>query len=110
MFHLNRPGQAVVGSLKDAEVEFYRRLESLLAAHNLVRLPSQTQREFALAVGDELANEPRTLHVAGVPRRVAEMFYRVRFGHEHLTSENLAGVDHSLNELATALASDDHPT
>jgi hypothetical protein len=104
LWGLASPPEPNAQNLKDAEVEFYHRLEEILAQRRFVRLPSQTQREFALAVGDELATDPGTLHVAGVPRRVAEVFYRVRFGQERLEPPHLESLDHSLSELSAALA------
>jgi hypothetical protein len=99
-----RPNAGKRRSLKDAEVEFYRRLEAILAQRNLTRAPAQTQREFALRVGDELATDPRTIQVAAIPRRIAELFYRVRFGREHLDTQHLDAVERGLNELSTAFA------
>lgn len=104
LVRLARPPETNGHNLKDAEVEFYRRLEAILAQHRLVRLPSQTQREFALRVGDELAADPRTFNVAPIPRKIAEMFYRVRFGQAHLLPTQLESVDHGLLELSAALA------
>jgi transglutaminase-like putative cysteine protease len=107
LVRIARPPESSAQDLKDAEVEFYRRLETLLAQRRLVRLPTQTQKEFALQVGDELAADPRTLHVAGVPRRIADIFYRVRFGQEHLLPLQLESIDRGLTELSAAFAAAD---
>jgi hypothetical protein len=104
ILRIARPQQMRAGSLKDAEVEFYRRLEAILARRNLMRSPAQTQREFALRVGDELATDPQTIQVAAIPRRIAELFYRVRFGREHLDEQHLDAVERGLAELSTAFA------
>jgi hypothetical protein len=106
LMRLARSSPASTSGRKDAEVEFYRRLESILATRNLLRLPHQTQREFASSVGDELATDPRTIQVAAIPRRIAEMFYRVRFGKEQLQPPHLESVDRGLSELSAALAED----
>lgn len=103
LMRLARPPAKGALSAKDAEVEFYRRLEALLAQRKLIRLPQQTQREFALRVGDELATDARTIAVATIPRRIAEMFYRVRFGKVHLLPPQQESVDRGLAELAAAL-------
>ncbi len=104
IFHIARPQQLHRGSLKDAEVEFYRRLEAILAQRNVLRTAAQTQREFALHVGDELATDPRTIQVAAIPRRIAELFYRVRFGRERLDPEHLESVERGLTELSAAFS------
>jgi hypothetical protein len=106
ILRIARPQQMRAGSLKDAEVEFYRRLEVLLARRNLTRSPAQTQREFALRVGDELATDPQTIQVAAIPRRIAELFYRVRFGREHLDEQHLDAVERGLAELSTAFSAE----
>lgn len=83
------------------EIEFYRRLESLLARQGLLRAVGQTQREFAEAAGLRLAlaaGEPR---LAGLPGVVADAFYRVRFGRQPLDNLAVQAVEHALAELAT---------
>jgi hypothetical protein len=104
LMSIARPRESDHHNLQDAEVEFYRRLEAILAQRHLVRLPNQTQREFAMRAGDELATDPRTINVAVIPRRIVEMFYRVRFGQEHLLPMQLESVDRGLVELSDALA------
>jgi hypothetical protein len=86
-----------------AEVQFYRRLEHLLAQHHFFRQRSQTHREFAQAVGGQLADQPATQPVAVMPRRLTESFYRVRFGHQHLDASELATVEQCLQRLESAL-------
>jgi len=102
-----RKAQAVAAAHRgSAEVEFYRRLETLLAERELHRAVSQTQREFALAVGGQLAESPQTKHAAPITRQLVEMFYRVRFGRRTLDSQEAAAVEQALSELAGALALD----
>jgi transglutaminase-like putative cysteine protease len=86
-----------------ADVAFYRRLERLLAQRDLLRAPSQTQREFALAVGGQLAESAQTKRAAPVARQLVELFYRVRFGRRTLDSDEAAAVEQALSELADAL-------
>jgi transglutaminase-like putative cysteine protease len=85
-------------------VAFYERLETMLQRQGLVRLPGQTQREFAAAAGGRLADLPHLQPVAGVPRRVAEAFYRVRFGGAPLDSREEQAVEQALRDLEAALA------
>lgn len=87
-----------------ADVAFYRRFEMLLAQRQLRRAPSQTQREFALAVGGQLAESSRTNFAAPLARQVVELFYRVRFGRRTLDSQEATAVEQALSELADALA------
>jgi transglutaminase-like putative cysteine protease len=91
-------------SLGGADVAFYRRFETLLAERQLCRSPSQTQREFALAVGGQLAESPRTSFAGPLARQLVELFYRVRFGRRTLDSQEAAAVEQALSELADALA------
>jgi len=97
-------GAASVANRGRVDVEFYRRLEAMLAAREVVRIPSQTQREFALAVGGQLAESAQTKRAAPLARQLVELFYRVRFGRRALDSQEAAAVEQSLSELAGALA------
>ncbi len=99
----SRDGLALDGHGR-ADVAFYRRFEALLAQRELCRTPSQTQREFALAVGGQLAESTHTKRTAPVARQLVELFYRVRFGRRTLDSQEAAAVEQALSELADALA------
>jgi len=88
-----------------AEVEFYRRLEAILAHARLARSVGQTQREFAGRVQAMLqAAGPTARAVADVPPRVVEAFYRVRFGGRHLDKRQTEAVEHALDRLEAVLA------
>jgi transglutaminase-like putative cysteine protease len=82
------------------EVEFYRRLEGLLAARGLVRSAGQTQREFACWAGCSLAAVCGETGLALLPVRVAEAFYRVRFGRLPLDNAQAEAVEQSLARIA----------
>lgn len=86
-----------------ASVGFYRRLETLLRSHGMHRPPAQTQREFAMAVGGQLAERPNHATVAEIPRRLVDRFYRVRYGGALLEVEETEEIERSLQQLATAL-------
>jgi transglutaminase-like putative cysteine protease len=96
-------GRRAVRRAEPVDVPFYRRLESLLAAEGLVRPAGQTQREFALSVGGQLADRAGTQPSAGLPRQVAEAFYRVRFGRQALDKREAQAVEQALGSLAEAL-------
>ncbi|NLX98678.1 MAG: DUF3488 domain-containing transglutaminase family protein [Rhodopirellula sp.] len=81
-------------------VEFYRRLEAILARRGLVRAPSQTQREFAHRARLHLAQSTGDMQLAQLPVDVAEAFYRVRFGRLSLDKSHAEGVEQALKRLA----------
>jgi len=95
-----RDASAAAGRAEN--VEFYRRLEVLLARHGLVRTAGQTQREFAAAAGLRLAAAAGQPRLAGLPCQVADAFYRVRFGRLPLDNPQAQAVEHALMELAAA--------
>ena len=94
-----RPAPAQSGP----RVEFYDRLELLLARHGWQRSAGQTQHEFALEVGGQLADQPRQQPAASLPRRVVDAFYRVRFGGELLDDHELRALDETLAALNDTL-------
>ena len=87
-----------------ARVEFYRRLEGVLARFGLVRFPSQTQREFAREAGRKIAESTGESHLARLPGQVVEDFYRVRFGSTPLDSPQADAVEQALRQLRQAAA------
>jgi len=84
-----------------SRVEFYRRLEVLLARGGHVRRPAQTQREFAAAAGTALAASTDRPRVRTLVLDVAEAFYRVRFGNLPLDTDGAAAIERALRELGT---------
>ncbi|MBX3411670.1 MAG: DUF3488 domain-containing protein [Pirellulales bacterium] len=85
------------------EVEFYHRLESLLARFAIVRTASQTQREFATLARRKLGERGLAPAAALAPERVTEAFYRVRFGRADLDKAESDTVEQSLALLEAAL-------
>lgn len=88
---------------EQVRVEFYRRLEALLARSGLSRPPCQTQREFARAAGLSLAERLGDEQLAPLPVQVAEAFYRVRFGRDRLDSSQSEAVELALARLERAI-------
>jgi transglutaminase-like putative cysteine protease len=84
-------------------VEFYRRLEALLRRHGMQRPAAQTQREFAMAVGGQLAEKPSQAAVAGIPKLLVDYFYRVRYGGAPLEPQENEQLQQALQQLAAAL-------
>lgn len=92
------------------EVEFYGRMEALLARHGLVRAAGQTQREFATAAGARIAEITALRQLADLPPAVAEAYYRVRFGRRPLDTHRRKAVEHALAQLAACgFAKKPHP-
>jgi transglutaminase-like putative cysteine protease len=83
-----------------ARVEFYNRLETLLARQGLVRSAGQTQHEFATVAGTRIAAIAGRPQLARLPVRVVDAFYQVRFGQLPLDSSQTEAVEHALAELA----------
>jgi hypothetical protein len=99
-----KPGGQRAAQRHSMHIVFYERLEALLRRQGLVRQSGQTQREFAAAAGGRLADVPHLQAVAGIPRRVAEAFYRVRFGGPPLDNREEQAVEQALRDLEAALA------
>jgi hypothetical protein len=83
-------------------VEFYRRLETMLARCGLTRLASQTQREFAREAGIRIAESTGRPELVPLPLQVAEAFYQVRFGRLALDGHQAAAVGDALTRLEQA--------
>jgi protein-glutamine gamma-glutamyltransferase len=83
-------------------IEFYRRLEALLARRGLLRAPGETPREFALAAGARLAGQCGREELAALPVAVVDAFYRVRFGGRPLEAAQADDVERALAELEEA--------
>jgi len=96
-------GQVDSGQRGDrGKVEFYRRLEAVLARFGLWRAASQTQREFAREAGVKLGQSTGEHRLVDLPGEVAEAFYRVRFGGTPLDRNQAQSVEEALRALAQA--------
>jgi transglutaminase-like putative cysteine protease len=92
------------GSRRRVRVEFYEQLEALLARYGIRRPRHETQREFADDAAGRLRSMPRARHAAGLPARIVEVFYRVRFGNRGLEAADSRQMEHAISELSQALA------
>lgn len=71
-------------------VEFYERMQMVLADKGFTRAPHQTPLEFAFAVGmPEVVN-------------ITEKYNRVRFGEKHLSNSEADEIESWLKEISTA--------
>jgi Domain of unknown function (DUF4129) len=85
-------------------VAVYARLLALLARHaGLVPQPAQTPRELAAAAAGAIRGHPSAAALAGVPDRVVDLLYRVRFGGRPLDEAEAAALGARLDELEAAL-------
>jgi len=85
-----------------ARVEFYQQFLSLLRCQGIRRPLGQTQREFARSVGRHLAAQPARSELAGLPERIADAFYEVRFGGHPLDKAQRQEVEQALARLEAA--------
>jgi hypothetical protein len=91
-------------------VDFYEKLEALLARYGVRRPNHQTQREFAVTAAGRLANVPASRRATSLATRIVDAFYRVRFGRRPLPEDQSQAVEAALGELDHALAErQDHP-
>ena len=83
-------------------VEFYHRLEAILAGYGLRRLPGQTPLEFALEAGTTLAQRLQDPQWQDLPAQVVQCFYQVRFGAQNLPPTQTQHIAHILQCLKKA--------
>ena len=83
-------------------VEFYHRLEAILAGYGLRRLPGQTPLEFALQAGAALAQRLQDPQWQDLPAQVVHCFYQVRFGAQNLPPTQAQHIAHILQSLKKA--------
>jgi transglutaminase-like putative cysteine protease len=92
------------GAGMTAGILFYRRLVQLLAEYELERSPAETQNEFANRAYRFLSGQgTRTQEVAGLPQKIVDAFYQVRFGHRDLSPEALGELESCLDALQDKL-------
>ena len=80
------------------------KLEQILARHKIIREHHQTQLEFAVLAGSRLSTSGLNENLCCLPKRIVEMFYRLRFGDNELDVELESQLLGELAILRTALA------
>jgi protein-glutamine gamma-glutamyltransferase len=80
-------------------VAFYERFRALVARQGHFRDSEMTQREFAARIERDWSGRPEVDGLAELPTRLTDAFYRVRFGHLALSSEELQQLESSLSRL-----------
>jgi hypothetical protein len=91
-------------------VPFYERLERVLAHRGFHRRPQETPCEFARATSHRLAQSTPSANAAEVPPRVADAYYRVRYGKQTLNEEEQEQIKRALVHLEHALRNDGSPS
>ncbi|WP_437225640.1 transglutaminase TgpA family protein [Planctomicrobium sp. SH661] len=99
----------VAAAVRGQKVPFYERLVSILKMHGIVQQPTQTAREFIHAALPKLEPRLRQLGLDVWPAEVVENFYRVRFGHEKLSSQELQDLEQGLRDLEKCLQTASEP-
>jgi hypothetical protein len=79
-------------------------LQILARRCGLVPGHAQTPREFGEAAGKLLEQNSATAGLAGLPGRVAGLFYQVRFGRHELPEADGREIDRQLDQLDRTLA------
>jgi hypothetical protein len=85
------------------QVDFYRRLEHLLAQLGVRRSSGQTQRELALRAAEKMTGAVLPAAVKQAPGRIVDAFYRVRFGRDVLSEAEAQSIDDALRALEQAV-------
>lgn len=80
-------------------VEFYERFLRLLRTAGLEPLPAQTAREFLIASQSTWSQRLAVNNSVSLPLDVVTQFYRVRFGGESLTPDELRQIESQLSQM-----------
>ena len=80
-------------------VEFYERFLKVLHSAGLEPLPTQTSLEFVTDTHSRWRERLSSPELLGVPRNIVAQFYRVRFGGESLSADELRLLDQQLVQL-----------
>ena len=80
-------------------VEFYERFLRLLRSAGLEPLPAQTAREFVTASQSEWSQRLAADKLTSLPTDVVTQFYRVRFGGESLSLDELGQIESQLGQM-----------
>lgn len=80
-------------------VEFYERFLRLLRTAGLEPLPTQTAREFLIASQSTWSQQLAANNSVSLPIDVVTQFYRVRFGGESLTPDELRQIESQLVQM-----------
>ena len=87
-------------------VEFYERFMGMMQARGMIRLPNQTQQEFAEAVTSAYSPEFAAMGLVDIPRQISNLFYQVRFGEQDLTETEASRIDDLLSKLEHVLSNE----
>lgn len=84
-------------------IAFYARLMALLQKLGFEEVQTLTPREFAQRAEARFQSQFQQAGLNGIPARLVETFYAVRFGEQPLTTDQLQTVDRQLDQLERCL-------
>jgi transglutaminase-like putative cysteine protease len=84
-------------------VAFYDRFVKVVRRYGLRRTPTETPREFAMMVVERLRDALRPDQLEGLPVAVCTAYYRVRFGGETLTIDEVQTLEQNLTRFESQL-------
>lgn len=88
-----------VSSEHQRQVEFYERFLRLLRSAGLEPLPAQTPREFVTTSQAEWSQRIAADSLMSLPGDIVTQFYRVRFGGESLSSDELQRIESQIGQM-----------
>jgi len=92
---------------KTQTVAFYERFREILARSGHQRRDSQTPREFAADLDQQLRSHQFPDRIAHVPQALTRAFYQVRFGQHVLPTNQLSELSTSLDQFERSLSNGD---
>ena len=90
---------------RNIRIDFYERFRRLCESQGLFRGTSQTQKEHASVVFQKLNGTLVDAGLEEMPRDLVESFYKVRFGTEELSTQEIALISRSLSHFERVLQS-----
>jgi hypothetical protein len=90
------------GQVDPTDIEFYEEFETILARFGQSRRATQTQREFAVDAGRQIAESTGTPEVARLAVEIADTFYSVRFGRLTLDTSRVRTIEEALSQIRGA--------
>ncbi len=94
-------------SQRTQTVAFYERFREILARSGHQRGDSQTPREFAVDLDQQLRSHRFSDRIAHIPQALTQAFYQVRFGQHVLPTNQLSELNTSLDQFEQSLSNGD---
>jgi len=97
--------QAAFAADRPPRVPFFERLLTILKRHGISPQPTQTAREFIHGALPQLASRLAASGLNAWPEEVVDKFYKVRFGRQSLSPEEVHEMEKHLVDLEKCLQS-----